>query len=236
VKVAGRPAIGARVCEALVETNLGDVLRALSRNETAEIPPRAIEQLVESSRSDPALADALASCAQLPQALAIRLFSWASVALKKHIAERFAIDPAVLEAELARSVRQELSRREPPDNNRGKMLTNLVEKMRANGQLKPGFLIKAVREGQMDVFHIAFARLLDIDQATGDRILDGGDLIQIARATRAVGIDRSAFPTIAGKLCGTNVLSGLTAEVKAKVDAALSLSPPSLAREELLSA
>lgn len=236
VKIAGRPAISQRVCEALVETNLGDVFRALSRNDTAQIPPRALEQLVDTSSNDPELAEALASRTQLPQALAVRLFSWASVALKKHIAERYAIDPAVLEAEIAHAVSQELSRRAAPDHNRSRMLANLVEKMRDNGQLKPGFLIKAAREGQMDVFRVAFARLLDIDQATGDRILDGGDIIQIARATRAVGIDRSAFPTIASKLCGMSVLNGLSADIKAKVNQALSLNPPSLAREELLSA
>lgn len=236
VTVAGRPAISARVCEALVETNLGDVFRALSRNASAEIPPRALEHLVEVSRNDPDLADALAGRAQLPQSLAIRLFSWASVALKKHIAERYDIDPAVLEAELAKSVSRELSRPVPIDHNRARMLTSLVDKMRANGQLKPGFLLKAVREGQLDVFRVAFARMLDIDQATCDRILTGRDVVQIARATRAVGIDRSAFPAIVGKICGVRTLDELAPDIRAKVDSALSLSPPSLAREALLSA
>ncbi|MFO1186498.1 MAG: DUF2336 domain-containing protein [Alphaproteobacteria bacterium] len=235
VTVAGRPAISARVCEALVETNRSDVFRVLTRNETAEIPPKTLEQLVDVSRHDPDLVDALAG-RRLPQSLAIRLFSWASVALKKHIAERYDIDPAVLEAELARSVSQELSRAPAIDHNRAKMLASLVDKMRANGQLKPGFLLKAVRDGQMDIFRVAFARMLEVDQATGDRILGGNDVVQIARATRAVGIDRSAFPAIIAKLCGSGALDELADDMRAEVDAALSVSPPSLAREALLSA
>jgi uncharacterized protein (DUF2336 family) len=234
VQVARRPAITPRVCEALVETNHQDVFRTLSRNKTAELAPRTLERLVEISQSDPALTDALVARPNLPKGLAIRMFSWASSALKHHIAERFDIDPAVLEAELARSVSEELSKRQVPDG-RAKMLHSLVDKLRASGQLKPGFLLKAAREGQMDIFRIAFARLLEVDQATMDVILDGKNIVQLARATRAAGIDRSAFPAVVEKLCGANALAELAEGAKADVDAALNLSPPSLAREALLS-
>jgi uncharacterized protein (DUF2336 family) len=235
VKVASRPAITHRVCEALAETNHQDVFRTLSRNETAEIAPRTLERLVEISQTDPTLIDALVARPNLPKGLAIRMFSWASSAIKIHISERFDIDPAVLEAELARSVSEELSKRQVPDS-RAKMLQGLVEKLRSSGQLKPGFLLKAAREGQMDIFRVAFARLLEIDQATMDVILDGKDLVQIARATRAVGIDRSAFPAVVEKLCGVNAVDELAEDAKAEVDAALNLSPPALAREALLGA
>jgi uncharacterized protein (DUF2336 family) len=235
VKVAARPAITSRVCEALVETNHQEVFRALSRNATAEIAPTTLGRLAEISQTDPTMIGALLARPNLPKGLAVRMFSWASSALKSHIAERFDIDPAVLEAELARSVSEELSKRQLPDS-RAKMLNSLVDKMRASGQLKPSFLLKAVREGQMDIFRVAFARLLEIDQATMDLILDGKDIVQIARATRAVGIDRSAFPAIIEKLCGVNALDELEQGAGADVEAALNLSPASLAREALLSA
>lgn len=234
MKIAGRPAITAPVSAALVETERHDVARALTRNQTAQIAPQTLERLVEISREDPNLLDALAARSHLPRSLAIRMFSWASAGLKQHIARRYDVEPSVLEAELARAVSSELSKRTVPDT-RTAMLNNLVEKLRANGQLKPGFLLKALREGQLDILRIAFARLLEIDQTILDRILDSGDAIKIALATRAAGIDKSAFPSIVGKLCAHGTLDGLAAEQRALVAAALALSPPSLAREELLS-
>ncbi len=235
VTVATRPAISEAISTALVDTQRHDVARALTRNATAQILPQTLERLVEISREDPQLIDALTQRPHLPRSLAIRMFSWASAALKRHIAERFEIDPASLEADVARSVSQELDRRSIPDSRNG-MLISLVEKLRANGQLKPGFLLKAIRENQLDIFRIAFARLLDVDQGSMDHILDSGDIGKLALATRAVGIDKSVFPAIVQKLCPTGTFANLTQEAKRKVEAALAVSPPSLAREELLSA
>jgi uncharacterized protein (DUF2336 family) len=233
--LAGRINISPNVTSALIETERRDVFRAMTRNATAQISPACLERLVEISRDDPSLAGELIGRPQLPKGLALRMFSWASAGLKTHIAERFAIDPATLEAELARSVSTELARPNGAQP-RARMLESLVEKLRANGQLRPGFLIKAVREGQMDIFRIAFARLLDIDQATLDLIFDSRDIIKIALATRAVGIDRSAFPTIVEKLCGKAALDNLTPERRKEINEALSVVPGSLAREQLLSA
>lgn len=232
VRIAGRPRISASVCLALVDTERHDVARALSQNGSAQISDEALERLAEFAKEDPALLRSLIERPRLPKALAVRMFSWASVALKQHIAERFEIEPPLLQDAVAHAASDELAKRTLPDSRKAK-LSALVEKLRANGHLKPGFLLKALREDQMDLFRIAFARLLDIDETYIHRILDKADPVQVALAARAAGIDRSAFPTILSKLGAS--LEGLAQEVSQEVEATLGISPPSLAREELLS-
>jgi uncharacterized protein (DUF2336 family) len=72
----------------------------------------------------------------------------------------------------------------------------LIEKLAASGQLKAGFLLRVLQQGQVDMFELAFARLLGIDRTRLRRILDEGGPRLLAMACHAVGIDRAAFPTV----------------------------------------
>lgn len=72
----------------------------------------------------------------------------------------------------------------------------LIEKLAASGQLKAGFLLRVLQQGEMDMFELAFARLLDLDRTRLRRVLHEGGPRLLAMACHAVGIDRAAFPTV----------------------------------------
>jgi len=229
--VARRPEISEPVTDALVETQVPGVLRTLAANATAKIGGWAIERLADASRDDKALLTSLVTRHQLPQPIALRMYTWASAALRKHILENFKIDPKLLDQELAKAVSSELSRDFSDPNT--KRLQELVSKLGASGQLKAGFLLKALREDQIDLFRLAFARLADVEPERMSRILTDRNLKVLALAVRAVGIDRSAFPTILQKLHCKDAFDAFSEPDRHSVSEALAIPSPDIARVRL---
>jgi hypothetical protein len=62
--------------------------------------------------------------------------------------------------------------------------------------LKAGFLMRVLSQGQLDLFDLAFARLLDADLAHFRQGFYEGGARLVALSCRAAGIDRSVFPTV----------------------------------------
>jgi uncharacterized protein (DUF2336 family) len=84
----------------------------------------------------------------------------------------------------------------PPaaDNSEGGR--KLVDKLAIAGQLKPGFLVRVLQQGQTDLFDLAFAKLLEVETAAFRDIFYRRGARPVALACKAVGIDRCVFPTI----------------------------------------
>jgi len=72
----------------------------------------------------------------------------------------------------------------------------LVDKLAAAGQLRAGFLLRVLQQGQLDLFDLAFARLLELDFADFRHVFYGSGPRPVALACRAVGIDRAVFATV----------------------------------------
>ena len=72
----------------------------------------------------------------------------------------------------------------------------LIEKLAGSGQLKASYLIRVLRQGQMELFDHGFATLLQWDVEPLRRALYGASPPHVALACRAAGIDRSAFLTV----------------------------------------
>ena len=72
----------------------------------------------------------------------------------------------------------------------------LIEKLAASGQLKAGFLMRVLSQGQIDLFDLAFSRLLQIDLLNFRRIFYEENVQSVALACRAAGIDKSVFATV----------------------------------------
>lgn len=194
--VASRPDIGEPVTDILVKSDAEPVLTALVRNATAKISPLAFEALVEKSRQIESLQEPLTLRADLPPLLAARMCQWVSEALKAYIVRNFEIAPerlstAMTQAETA--VKDEPSApRTPPAESAQK----LIEKLSASGQLKAGFLLRVLHQGQSDLFDLALAKLTDLPlPALRERFYDGGPRA-VALACRGVGIDRCVFNTV----------------------------------------
>ena len=193
--VAARPHIGVPVTDALAKSENESVLMALVRNATAKISDTSYRTLVEKSRALTGLQEPLVQRADLPPQLATNMCEWVSDALKGFITTNYRMAPKNVQVALndaTRMVKIGAPSKEAPAESAQK----LIDKLAASGQLKTGFLMRVLSQGQTDLFDLAFSRLLDMD-ATGFRsVFYGGGTRAVALACRAVGIDRAVFATV----------------------------------------
>lgn len=194
--VAGRPHIGMPVTDELAKSQSESVLVALVRNATAKISDAAYHALVERSRAITGLQEPLLKRTDLPVALAHRMSAWVSDALKTYIQTNYKIAPARIDNALSEAA-EALQRppgtlSDPPADSAQK----LIEKLAISGQLKAGFLMRVLSQGQIDLFELAFARLLEVDLSRFRLMFYDGGVRIVALACRAGGIDKAAFPTV----------------------------------------
>ncbi|HVW72708.1 MAG TPA: DUF2336 domain-containing protein [Rhizomicrobium sp.] len=194
--VAGRPNIGVPVTDALVKAGHDSVLLALVKNATARISSGAYETLVEKSRALTGLQDPLIRRPDLPPKLATNMCEWVSDALKTYIQTNYAIAPARVDAALADARQAVKSEPAGPSDAPADSAHKLVEKLAASGQLKAGFLMRVLSQGQVDLFDLAFAKLTNMDLAQFRIVFYERGAPFVALACRAAGIDRSVFATV----------------------------------------
>lgn len=81
----------------------------------------------------------------------------------------------------------------------------LIDKLAAAGQLRPGYLMRALEQKRLGLFVKALARLGDYYPEAVARAVDSRERPELlALALAGVGIDRSAFPTILDKVRAIN--------------------------------
>jgi uncharacterized protein (DUF2336 family) len=203
IEVARRPRLGHDVVTAILQQAEPAVLAALAGNHTADLSHRDMEELVGMAKAVAALRTPLAQHPKLSGRMAQKLYLWVGLALRQSLAERFRLDVAELDKTLASVVAEAhagASREEPlrhsREGEREEMEARLVEKLHAAGQLRPGYLIRALREGKLSLFASALAALgrFEVDHVRLTLDSDRPELLALACA--AVGIDRSVFPTI----------------------------------------
>lgn len=207
IEVARRPQLSATVVEAILEQAEPAVLTALAGNHSAELSPSDMEELVEASRQIAAMRTPLSQHPRLTGQLAKRLYLWVGLALRRGLADRFRLDVAILDEMLAASINEghydviavpnsEAQPRTSRDGEREAMEQRLIDKLHAAGQLRPGYLIRALREGRLGLFSAALAQLGRFEATQVRATIDSDRPELLALACAAVGIDRSVFPDI----------------------------------------
>jgi len=194
--IAGRPNIGIPVTDALVASEHESVLLALVRNATAKISETGYKNLVDKSRAFQGLQEPLITRPDMPSDLANNMCNWVSDALKVYIQNNYQMAPKRVDvalSEAAIQVRAEpLGPKDPPADSAQK----LIEKLAASGQLKAGFLMRVLSQGQIDLFDLAFARLLEVELNSFRAFFYQDGVKLVAMACRAAGIDKSVFATV----------------------------------------
>jgi hypothetical protein len=121
---------------------------------------------------------------------------WVSDALKTYIRTNYELAPKRVDVALSQAHvvlhSEPPSPKDPPADSAQK----LIEKIAASGQLKAGFLMRVLSQGQVDLFDLAFSHLLDVELTRFRRSFYQGGVRLVALACRAGGIDRSVFPTV----------------------------------------
>jgi len=190
--VATRDHIGEPLTDVLAKSDSNAVLMTLARNATARISQAAFETLVEKSKALMALQNPLACRADLPPALAARMCDFAPEALKAFIVQNFKIKDARRNAvaPIERATECE-PQRQPAEG-----AQRLIDKLAISGQLRASFLLRVLHQGQIDLFDLAFAKLLNIPVAEQRHKFYETGPKSVALACRAVGIDRCVFATV----------------------------------------
>ena len=199
IEVARRPDLGGEVVRAILDQADPVVLTTLAANESAEVSTLAMTQLAAMSRQIASLRAPLIRHPRMSLELACALYTWVGDALKSEIVGRFQIDAAALDMALRQVVADSLSGSPVPDQGAAEVQTmeaRLVAKLEAADQLRPGFLLRSLREGKLHLFQVALASLASLKTAEVQTASNANRPELLALACAAVGIDRSVFPTI----------------------------------------
>jgi uncharacterized protein (DUF2336 family) len=201
IAIARRPHISGRVADAVIDRADPAVLMALTTNRTAEISTDGVRRLVEHSRRIAALRGPLTRHPLLTEALAEQLYQWVGTALRQSIAARFTVDEQALGAAVYDAVegvlRPASPEQAPPDDaDRDEMERRLVDKLQSAGQLRPGLLIRAIREKRLSLFAHGLAALGGFSVSQTRAALTAPTPEALYYACAAVGIDRAVFPTL----------------------------------------
>ncbi len=189
--IAARSNISADVSKALCDTDKEDICVCLLNNHTAQIPDYVLETLSDKSEIIIAYQKPLLQRPFLPTHIAEKMYRWISAALKEYIIDKFDVNPEILEVE--RTDRSEtiqaISQNKDPS-------AKLVDKLFNAGELSNGFLLKSLRQGEIDLFEHTFAKLLDLSRGQVQKILYSKDPQLLAVACRVLDLDRVVYSTI----------------------------------------
>lgn len=205
IEVARRPRLGPPVIAAILKQNEPAVLTALAGNSTAEVTPQDLKTLVELAERVAALRSPLARHPRLTDDLARSLYAWVGQALRQSLVGRFNLDAQALDTNLAESVREahggvalqiDGAQIRPREGEQEEMERRLIAKLDVAGQLRPGYLLRALREHRLSLFVGGLTTLGRFDPQHVQAAVDSDRPELLALACAAVGIDRSVFPTI----------------------------------------
>ena len=197
IEIARRPRLGAAVVGAILDQGLPEVLGALAGNTEADVGPLAMERLVAFSQTLAGLRAPLSRHPNLTLDLAATLYAWVGEALRRSLSTRFAVEGPAFEQAVASAVQEAQGEgSDPIPDERAAMDRRVVEKLKSGGQLRPGLLLRSLRDGKLTLFAIALSELGEFTADQVRRALDADTPELLALACAAVGVDRSAFPSI----------------------------------------
>jgi uncharacterized protein (DUF2336 family) len=191
---AARPAIGEPVTAFLAQSEAEPVLVALVRNATAKIGDATFATLVEKSRRIAVIQEPLARREDLPAPLATQMCAWVSDALKSYIVQNHKLAPEAVASAVGQAS-QSVQHAQPGEAGDASA-QKLVDKLSSAGQLRAGFLLRVLHQGQIDMFDVAFAKMLGLEVSQFRAVFYRGGPRAVALACRAVGIDKCVFQTV----------------------------------------
>lgn len=202
IEVARRPDISPKVVQAILQAAKPEVMTALAGNETAQVSEDDLYVLVQKAEDVDSLRTPLAEHPGLNDELAGYLYAWVGAALRKSLAARFELDVKALDRALDASVEQakaggprtqSIRSDESEEERRDRQL---VAKLDMSGQLRPSYLLKALKERRLSLFVVALASLGRFETPAIRKAVNGKTAEALALACASVGVDRTVFPTV----------------------------------------
>lgn len=204
IEIARRPHLGGRVADAIIDRGEPATLTALAFNRTAEISLDGLRRMVEQSRRVAALRGPLTRHPRMTEQLAEQMYQWVGAALRQSICERFQVDEAKLAPVIEQAVYDARSGTmvaiPANDPGRDEMERRLVAKLQAAGQLRAGYLVRAVRERRLGLFVHALAALGGFSVAEVREALAARSPEALYYACAAAGVDRAVYPALLAEI------------------------------------
>jgi uncharacterized protein (DUF2336 family) len=195
LSIAGRKNIGSNVCRQLIATGNDDVVIKMLTNNDAKIDDVTLEKLVKQSRTRTKYQAPIIRRPELPPALAARMYSWVSKNLKETLLEVHSLNKNDIYSSLSEAT-MSLQKEDYVNAKIKSNEENLIDKLHKAGKLQPSFLMKSLNQGQVLLFELAFAKLVNISHEKIRHIIYDRGETSLAVACCAVNIDRSVFLTI----------------------------------------
>ena len=205
IAVARRPQLSRPVADTIIDRGEAVTMTALASNRSADISEDAMRKLVDHSRRIAGLRAPLTRHPRLNEQLAQQLYQWVGQALRQSIGERFRIDDAQLNAAVQQAAAKAVGSPEwrtaptsrlAEDRERSDMERRLVNKLQAAGQLRPGLLIRALREQRFELFEQALAALGGFSDAQVHHAVRAPTAEPLYLACIAVGVDKAVFASL----------------------------------------
>lgn len=196
VAVARRPHLSEEISEALVDTRSDRVLHSLLGNPTAQMDRPTFEKVAERASANPVLHAPFVRNRNVPLDLLNEVYLKVADQLRAEILVRFdGVSPGELEAALQVG-RARLSTAYgviPQDFDQAKQYLAKVEMVTP---VQPPQLVDMLRDGRRTAFLIAFAKLVDMDFAMVQRLVEAQDIDALALLCRSASFHRSVFVSL----------------------------------------
>jgi uncharacterized protein (DUF2336 family) len=196
--IAGRLALPAPAAAALVEVAPADVLVKLAANQTATLPPRVLERMINRVGDDPGLQAALGTRRDLPafmrQAIAARM----AERLAQFAVEQGWLSPAEGERlhRQARDAATVAAAAEADPSELARLVTHLIE----SDQLTISLLLRALLSAETGLVEIALADLAGIPRDLAHAALQDSKGAGFTRLYRRAGLAEDFLPVFAAAL------------------------------------
>jgi uncharacterized protein (DUF2336 family) len=185
--IAKRAGVPVTLSEALCERREAAVMKTLLANPGAQLSRKIYREALRLAQTDEGLRDGLLARGDMPKDFAYRMFWWVSAALRGQILERFAIEPAMLDAVL-RDVLSEA------DEERLAMLTQNRTAKKSSGGFNT--VIHALNGAGLRAFVQELAAEAGVAPETAARLVNdqGGESLGVV--ARALGADTHQVPAM----------------------------------------
>ena len=213
VEVARRPEIGPKVVDAILKAARPEVMTALAGNETAQVSQLHLYDLVQQAEQVATLHQPLSEHPGLNDELAGYLYAWVGDTLRKSLADKFDLDTRALDRAVTLSVNEAKAGKSPggrmqaitpTETDEERSDRQLVAKLDMSGQLRPGFLVKALKDRRLSLFVAGMATLGRLETQDIRKAIDSDRPELLALACAAVGVDRTVFPSLLAQVRNLN--------------------------------
>jgi len=193
--VAMRKNLAEEVSEALVETGNEHVIVTLINNDDAQISEQVLNFLAEESKRIDRYQGPLLQREDLPTHLAVKMYGWVSEALRHHIVKNFNVVVSEVDGIIKEAV-NELQTDVIATAHKASPAEELVDRLLEEDRLTPAFLVMTLRQGEINLFEIAFAKRVNLRIDLMRVLLYHRGAEGAAIACRSADMDLETFHTL----------------------------------------